>query len=434
MSIVLAVVFFGILYFLAHAFAGIFSRTKIPDVLWLIIIGLCLGPVFNIVSPARLGDVGPVFVTLTLVVILFESGLGISLDTLLKAWSRGVALTALNFLVTVIVVGSATFLLTHMAPLSAFMLGAIVGGTSSAVVIPMLQQIKMQNESSAILLLESALSDVLCIIVTLALLNAYKGSTPNLGLTIGGIIASFIVAAVLGILGSMLWSILLSQMRTLHNSIFATPAFVFIIFGIAELLGFSGYIAALAFGITLGNMELGKLRLKKIRLFNLLLKPDYLNRTEKAFFSEIVFVLKTFFFVYVGLSIQLTDSWLMYVGLILTVLVFVLRIPVVRFSIAKSTPVRDASLMAVMVPKGLAAAALASLPLHQGIAGGEVIQNVAFAVVLFSIAMTSILIFLVHKTTLSKLYLRMFSGFGLPLIPLVESREATDGTMDNWPK
>jgi len=110
----------------------------------------------------------------------------------------------------------------------------------------------------------------------------------------------------------------------------------------------------------------------------------------------------------------------LWVGLILTVLIFIIRIPVIRLSISRITPIKDVSIMAVLVPKGLAAAALASLPLQQGVAGGETIQNITFAVVLFSIVMTSILIFLVHKTSLSKLYRRMFSGFGMTSDPIVE--------------
>ena len=35
----------GGIVFLAHLFTGIFSRTKIPDVLFLITIGICLGPI-----------------------------------------------------------------------------------------------------------------------------------------------------------------------------------------------------------------------------------------------------------------------------------------------------------------------------------------------------------------------------------------------------
>ena len=83
--------------------------------------------------------------------------------------------------------------------------------------------------------------------------------------------------------------------------------------------------------------------------------------------------------------------------------------------------------MAVMVPKGLAAAALASLLFQQEIAGGEVIRDVVFAVVLFSIILTSILIFLINKTVLADLYRRMFSGFGMPSGPAVEGENSKDG-------
>lgn len=431
MSIVIAIASLGVLYFLAHAFAEIFIRTKIPDALELIIVGLCLGPIFGIVAPDHLGSVGPVLVTITLIVILFESGLNISLNTLVKAWSRGVALTTINFLATTIIIGTAALLLTDLTPLTSFMLGAILGGTSSAVVIPLIRQLTMQSESSAILLLESALSDVLCIIVALAFLDAYKGEAPGLGLMIGGMFASFIGAIILGFVGAILWSILLTKMRTLQNAIFATPFFVFVIFGLAEFLGFSGYIAALAFGITIGNMSLFDSRLTRVRLFSIALKPVALSETEKKIFAEIVFLLKTFFFVYVGILIQITNSWLMYVGLILTVLIFILRVPVVRLSISKSTPLEDVSFMAVIVPKGLAAAALASLPLQQNVVGGEIIQNVVFAVVLFSIVLTSILIFLIHKTALSKLYRRMFPGFGELSDPIIESQGSMGGKPNN---
>ena len=42
-----------------------------------------------------------------------------------------------------------------------------LGGTSSAVVIPMVRQISMQEISRTYLVLESALSDVLCIVLSL---------------------------------------------------------------------------------------------------------------------------------------------------------------------------------------------------------------------------------------------------------------------------
>lgn len=64
-----------------------------------------------------------------------------------------------------------------------------------------------------------------------------------------------------------------------------------------------------------------------------------------------------------------------------------------------------------MAPKGLAAAVLASLPLQQGVPGGELIQNSTYAVVLFSVILTSLLVFLQDRTPVGRLYRFIFKGF-----------------------
>jgi potassium/hydrogen antiporter len=405
MEIALIIVIVGIFVFLAHIFAAIFSRTKIPDVLELMLLGVLIGPIFHLVAPAHFGAVGPVFTTITLVVILFESGIGLSLHSLLQAFRGTLALTSINFLATMVIVGTLTTLMTNLGLLIGFLLGAIIGGTSSAVVIPMVCQLKMKEESRAVLVLESAVSDVFTIVVSLALLETLKLGELHFGTMTGRILASFFLSTIIGICGAFIWSMLLQRVRMLQNDLFTTPSFVFIIYGISELLGYSGAITALAFGITLGNIELFKIPI--IKRF-LPLEPIALNSTEKLFFSEIVFLLKTFFFIYIGISIQLTNSWWVSFGLLLTFLLFIIRIPVVRFSLQKPTLSEDASLMAAMVPKGLAAAVMASIPLQQEIAGGALIQNVTYAVILFSIILTSLLIFFVQKTKLGKLYQLFF--------------------------
>jgi potassium/hydrogen antiporter len=412
LNIVLVILFLGALYFLAHAFAAVYRRIKIPDVLLLMIVGIFLGPIFSLVTPGNIGQTGTVFVSLTLIVILFQSGLGINVNTLLKASSRGIALTVANFLATMIISGIIMFFLAKTTLLTSFMFGAIVGGTSSAVVIPLIAQLKMQSESSMMLLLESVLTDVLCIVVALAFLDVLKGKSPNLGLEIGSIIASFLVASVLGIVAALIWAVIHKKMHTVHNSIFATLAFVFVVFGLVEFLGFAGYIAALAFGITTGNMESMRPAIRKVQLSGF--SPDGigLNETEELFFSEIVFIVKTFFFIYIGISIKIENSWWMTLGLFVTLAAFISRVVVVKMVVGKSTPPDDKSLMAVIGPKGLAAAALASLPLQQGVAGGEIIQNVTFAVVLFSITLASVLIFLFDKTPVAIFYRWIFSRHG----------------------
>jgi cell volume regulation protein A len=405
------IIFVGLLVFLAHWFSGIFSRTKVPDVLMLIVIGLVLGPVLHVVTPEDFGAVGPVFVTVALVIILFEGGIGLRPEILQSSMRGTTTLTLVNFGVTFLAVGAVTHFATSMDWTRSLMLGAILGGTSAAVVVPMVRHLKLRERSSTILVLESAFTDVLCIVVALGFLEAYivKSSQDfRVGVMLGKILASFLLAAVLGVMGAFGWSILLRRIRTLQYSIFTTPAFVFVIFGLVEMLGYSGAIAALTFGIAIGNTELFKLPLVSRYAPR---EPIALNDTEKIFFAEVVFLLKTFFFVYVGLTIKLTDFWSVFYGVLLTALVFILRIPVVGLSVEKDTPKSDASIMAAMVPKGLAAAVLASIPLQRGIEGGEFIQNVTYAVVLFSIVTTSVLIFLLEKTKFSSLYQAFFPGF-----------------------
>lgn len=411
MEVALAITAIGLLVFLAHAFTAIFRQTKLPDVLLLIIIGLCLGPLLGLVTPADFGAVGPVFTTVTLIILLFEEGSGMSLAVLRQSVRGTLSLTLTSFLLTMAAVGVVAWQLTDLGPIASFMLGAIVGSTSPAVVVPLVRQLNLQGESRTILFLESAFSDVFSIVVTLALLELHRLGELRVGFMVGHLLASFLLASILGVASGFLWALLLNKVRTLQNAVFTTPAFLFVVFGVAELLGFSGYIAALAVGVTLGNVE--AVELSKLKELTPLV-PITFNETEKIFFSEVAFLLKTFFFVYVGLAVQLTDVWVVSVAFLLTLVIFLLRIPVVRLSVHKSTPASDASLMAAMTPKGLAAVVLASIPLQQGMPGGELMRDVTYAVVLFSIVLTALLVFLLERTRLARLYGWVFSGFAAP--------------------
>ena len=404
------IVFVGLTIFLSHYFAALFKRTKIPDVLWLFTIGILLGPVSGLVHPENFGAVGPVFTTITLIFILFESGIDQRLEPLINALSGTAKITTYNFIGTCLVAGSIVYFYTDLGLLRSLMLGSIVGGTSSAVITTLARQFNMTERSRTTLILESAFSDVFTLAVPLTLLSAYSLGRVDVAYVTGQMIAAFLLAAMLGMAGAFFWSILLNQMRTLQNTVFTTPAFVFIIYGFVEILNFSGPIAALAFGITLGNIDvLGPPIMRNV----ISQKPISLNDYERAFFSEAVFLLRTFFFVYIGISVRFQDWWPLALGAIITGALFLLRIPIVRLSVPRNTRPKDAAFMAVMIPKGLGAAVLASLPAQQGVPGGEIIQSVVFSIILCSTFFTTILTFLVDKTLLSDVYVWIFRLLGL---------------------
>ena len=162
---------------------------------------------------------------------------------------------------------------------------------------------------------------MLCIVFAWAFMQAILSGSMNVGRVLGEIISSFILATVIGLIAAILWSYVLDRVRHVKNSILTTPAFVFIVYGLNEWLGFSGAIAALAFGISMANIDSmynnGTLIKKLFKT-----EPAKLNETEKQLFSEVVFLLKTFFFIYIGISIKLDQFMPILIGFIITLVLF----------------------------------------------------------------------------------------------------------------
>ena len=372
----LIIAIIGLLIFAAHLFSSIFSKRRIPDVLFLIIIGLVIGPLTHLVDSDRLTLLGSILSAVTLVLILFESGIQLSFKNLKDSFRPSLKLTALNFIISAIAVWLVAWLVLKIDPVISFMLGCVLGGTASAVVIPTVRQLRMSQKSATILILEAAIGNVFSIVLALALLEAIKSQHVEFGMIFGNIFSSFILATVIGLAGSIFWALILDKVRNIKYSVLTTPAFVFIIYGISDTL------------------------LKK----NIKKRPANLTDTERALFSELVLLLKTFFFVYVGMSIQLYVWQPIVVGLGITILLIALRIPVVRFAISRKDAIPDKELMymSAINPKGLTAAVLAT----QAVAYipdmeiGLFIRNVVFSVILFSIVINSILIPLIAREKL----------------------------------
>lgn len=402
----------GVLIFAAHFFAWLFSFTRIPDALLLVGVGLLLGPFTGVLGPAFFGQAGAFAVIIVLVIILFEGGTQLRFSLLRESLGTAVVVTVTSFFATVLVVGLVMWLLLGLDVRLAFLVGSIVGGLSSAVVIPLLRQLQIGDQARSMLVLESALTDVLTIVVSIGFLDAYQlGSVPVVSMVVS-VLFSFLAAAFVGVVAAFLWSGLLSAVRQVQNSIFLTPALVFILYGVTEALGWSGPIAALAFGIVMGNISLLQNYLHERHQFlHYLFSLSSLSKRERLFFAEVAFILQTFFFVFVGLSISFTDVWRIFLGVWLVLLLLVIRFLVVRFLATSRFSTFDALVVSSMIPRGLAAAALASLPLQRGVMGGALVRDIAYMVVLFSIVLTSILIFAVHREGVQRWYLRFAPGF-----------------------
>ena len=393
-------IFLGLLIFCAHLFNAWFSRRRIPDVLLLMLVGIVAGPVSGWITPEQLEGTGSVFASLTLLFILFDSGIDMRLDTIRQYWTGVVQVTLLSFLVSMSAVTVVAYFVVGLELQASMMLGSMVAGTAAAIVIPLVRQMRVSDKTRVTLTLESAISGVLCIVVSLAFIEGYKIGNMSIGSTVGRVLASVLMALVIGVVGGIVWSSLMDRVRKLQNSMFLTPAFVFVIYGLTEALGYSGAIAALAFGLVLGNPEYFEMSfLKKLRLHPM----TSLEEGEKSFFKEFVFILKTYFFVYVGICIPFTNMYALMYGAIIAAALFVVRFVLITI-VGQNNTAEDRLTVSMMIPKGLVSAVMASMPEQVNLAAGRVvipgatlIKHVTYAVIFCSIIFCSILVLITSR-------------------------------------
>ena len=388
-------IFLGLLIFCAHLFNAWFSRRRIPDVLLLMVIGILVGPVSGWVKPEDLSEIGPVFASLTLLFILFDSGIDMRIDTIRQYWTGVVQVTLFSFVMSMLSTTLLAYFVVGLELQASMMLSSMVAGTAAAIVIPLVRQMRVSEKTRVTLTLESAISGVLCIVVSLAFIEGFKLGNVRVGSMLGRVLASVLMALVIGVVGGIVWSSFMDRIRKLQNSMFLTPAFVFVLYGLTESLGYSGAIAALAFGLVLGNPEYFELSfLKKLHLRTM----TPLEEGEKSFFKEFVFILKTYFFVYVGICIPFTNIRVLLFGAMIAAALFVVRFVLVAIVGKNNTP-EDRLTVSMMIPKGLVSAVLASMPEQVNLAAGYVvipgaslIKHVTYAVIFCSIIFCSLLV------------------------------------------
>jgi cell volume regulation protein A len=402
----IVIIIIGLFIFWGNYLNQVFERRNIPDVLGLMFIGMLIGPVFHVVDPESFGRFGSLFSNLVLIFILFESGIDLKISEVKASFKDSATITTVGFLVTCITITVSCIYIFNLSLLSSLFIGSTLGGTSSAVVVGLVKKINVLPKTSTTLIMESAETDVFTLAVPLSILGLMLTGDIEPHTVVLRFVASLVFAVLIGVLGGFLWSYILNKFSRLKATKFSTPAFLFILYGISEYLNFSGPLTALSFGITIGNMQYIEPRVLESIIPN---QNIVLPRKERIFFGEIVFLLRTFFFVFIGISIQINRlDWLMW-GALITVFVFVTRIFVVRFVISKSTPLLDKSVMSVMVPKGLGAAVIATLPLQKSHPDGVIIQSICFSVILFSTIYCVLLFFIVKTGVATPLY-RIFYG------------------------
>ncbi|MEZ4428237.1 MAG: sodium:proton antiporter [Nannocystaceae bacterium] len=126
-------------------------RLRLPSILLLLVFGLVAGPVLGFISPdALLGDLLPPLVSLSVALILFEGGMSLRRSELPAIRKALVRLTTLGVLIAWCLITLAAWWLLAVPLATALLLGAILVVTGPTVIGPLLRHIRPEGRVGAI--------------------------------------------------------------------------------------------------------------------------------------------------------------------------------------------------------------------------------------------------------------------------------------------
>lgn len=371
----------------------IFERTKFPDILLLMFIGILLGPVLNLVSiEGAISSLAPYIGILALIIMLFDGGLNLNLVKVLTTLAKASGFTVLVFTMTVASLGIFMHFIFNWSYLEGMLLGAVVGGTSSAIVMSIISKLTIDEEPKVLLSLESALTDALCIVVAIALIEIISLGTMDVRNTGSSIASAFSTAAVIGAIFAIVWIGLLKKLYVKQVGYSLTLAVVFILYSVVELVRGNGAIAVLVFALLLGNF--GEIS-KRLRVHG----EFALDPTLRAFQVEVSFFVRTFFFIFTGLMFNLESmrSTALTMALAVFGIILLTRIIGVKLLVFRDRNMaHNEKAMISMMPRGLAAAVLASMPLAAGIIIPYFVE-IVFSIIILTNMATAFGIFAVER-------------------------------------
>ena len=137
-----------ILGFLGEEF---FKRTSIPDPLLLLLFGVVLGPVFHLFATEALLSITPYFSALALIIILFDGGLNMNIQEAVKNSPRALVLALSGWGLNVLATAALCKVLLGWRFLNGLLLGSILGGSSSIIVIALSKKIGVSGKTETIL-------------------------------------------------------------------------------------------------------------------------------------------------------------------------------------------------------------------------------------------------------------------------------------------
>jgi cell volume regulation protein A len=344
-----------------------FEKTRIPDILFLIAVGIVLGPIMQVVPPDSVRIFMNAFGAIALTIILFEGGLDLDIKHTIHQVGRAFLLAVVSFTCTIFLVYYSITVGLNISGRIVWAVAAALACTSAPIVIPVLNKIFFNSHMRPLLAVESALSDALSVMTVLALINLEQATFSG-SLFLGAIGKSLLIGAGAALLCGIIWLWLLSHLYNLKFFYLMTLGFVFLLMGAVESFHGSGALAVLVFGIVLANGQsiIGLLNDQLRRKIEKLFADGQVALHPKISEShtEISFLIRSFFFVYLGIIFKWPGSNLrMWLTIVITSVAIIISREIAVQLVGWTTRLaaHDRQQLNIMLPRGLATAVLASM-------------------------------------------------------------------------
>ncbi|MFW9260934.1 cation:proton antiporter [Nostoc sp. CALU 546] len=366
-------------------FAGQLARRLVaPPLIGMILVGIILGPqVRNVISEDVLGAADELR-TLAVMIILMKAGLGLDREKLAQQGTVALRLGFLPAATEAIAIAITAMIIFKFDFPTGLLLGCVIGAESPAVIVPGMLRLKslgwgVTKGIPDAILTGSALSDVLLLLV-FSLLLSFLGDGGVEQITLPGgftltalqllpfqIIMQILLGVLFGYLAARLLVLLLTKQNWTQNAVqdtvIAASLALFLVIVAHALPYFSGYLAAMAMGFFLIELD----------------AP--LARRLRGGFDSLWIVAEIFLFVLLGATIQLQvlEKILLPGIIILAIGLLIGRMLGWYLSTLGSNWNWRERLF--LLPgnsaKATVQAAIGAIPLSQGIAGGEIILAIA---------------------------------------------------------
>ena len=349
----------SILLLLAYVFDITASKTKIPSVILLLLLGFGAKLVtesLNISIP-NLNPILPILGTIGLILIVLEGSLELEIN---KSKLPLILKSSIVALIPLLVISfGIAYYLNHFEhlPLKLALASAIpIGIISSAIAIPSAKN--LLNNEKEFITYESSLSDIFGVIFfNFITLNDNIGSK-----TFGNFSLELLTMLGLSFVATLLLAGFLNKIQH-HIKFVPMIILVLLIYGIAKLFHLPALIFILIFGLFIGNID-------QLRHYKFIQKFHPVNFTKdvhkfREITTELAFLIRALFFMLFGFLIDHGD--VLNSETILFALCITLGILIVRFMILKIFKLQTNPLVFI-APRGLITILLfLSIPISQQI-------------------------------------------------------------------